>query len=122
MCIRDRPQKAEHTITGKPGHAIGKNGVDSWNRPRPTKGCTTTANDDDDDEPIAEPHQFSRRNVKIKKISMIVNKYKEVIYTFNLSYYIYLSVQCLLCEINYEDIKMCIRDRLYNYCNLLCYS
>ena len=35
----------------KAEHAIEKNGVDSWSRPRPTKGCRAIADDDDKREP-----------------------------------------------------------------------
>ena len=41
--------------TGKPGHAIRRNGIDSWSRPRPTKGCRATV---DDDKRIGS-HNFS---------------------------------------------------------------
>ena len=49
MCIRDRIEEDLRKLNiRKPEHATGKNGVDSWSRPRPTKGCRAIADDDND--------------------------------------------------------------------------
>ena len=63
--------------------------------------------------PIGRPHNkrsiFDKQHQNLKCHYLIVNKSKELIDTFNTSYYVSLVVQSLLCQNNSKDIKKFIK-------------